>query len=49
MIDLRDADLRGVVLIDTVLIDVVRRFGEASKGAAGAKASAEGSEVAANN
>jgi len=40
---LRGADLKDVVLIDTVLIDAARRFGEASKGEAGAKASAEGS------
>jgi hypothetical protein len=38
-----------MVLIDTVLIDTVRRFGAASKGAAEAKASAVGSEVAANS
>ncbi len=47
--DLRDMVLRGVVLIDMVLIDMVRRFGAASKGTTGAKASAEGSRVAANN
>jgi len=47
--DLRDMVLRGVVLIDMVLIDMVRRFGAASKGTTGAKASAEGSGVAANN
>src|SRR6266849_3727363 len=57
--DLRDADLRDMVLIDMVLIDMVlidmvlidmvRRFGAASKGTTGAKASAEGSRVAANN
>jgi uncharacterized protein YjbI with pentapeptide repeats len=54
MIDLRDADLkdmalRNVVLIDTVFRDVVGRFGAALKGADEAKASMEGSEVAAKN
>jgi hypothetical protein len=43
MTDMNDADLKGVVLIDAVLMGAVRHFGEASKGgAAGAKASAEG-------
>src|SRR6266403_1962953 len=48
--DLRDAGssgvvLRGVVLIDAVLIDMVRRFGAASKATTGAFT--EGSAVAA--
>src|SRR5260370_13964401 len=47
--DLRDMVLIDMVLIDMVLKDMVRRFGAASKGTAGAKASAEGSRVAANN
>ena len=44
-----DMVLIDMVLIDMVLIDMVRRFGAASKGTTGAKASAEGSRVAANN
>jgi len=44
MADLRDAGLR-----DVVLRDVVGWSGAASKDAVEAKASAEGSEVAANN
>ena len=40
---LRGADLKDVVLIATVLIDAVRRFEAASRGAAEAKASMEGS------
>jgi hypothetical protein len=43
MADLRDAGLRDVLSIDVVLMDVVRRFGAASKGAARAEASAVGS------
>jgi hypothetical protein len=40
MTDMKDADLRDVVLLGMVLVDVVRRFGAASKGAAEAKVSA---------
>jgi len=43
MTDMKDADLRDVVLLGMVLVDVVRRFGAASKGAAEAKVSAEDS------
>jgi hypothetical protein len=41
--DLRDAGLRDVALMGVVLIDMVRRFGAASKGAARLRGSAEGS------
>jgi hypothetical protein len=43
MTDMKDAGLRGADLKDVVLIDAVRRFEEASKGAAEAKASMGGS------